>query len=137
VTLTSRALFEVTGDISESELARRVAAIRQELQQRGAPTALGQEFASTRRDRAELEEGRSQAIAALETQVIDAEEATAITRLGIERLVRRRVVRRRGGRLTVVDSTRARELLKYYAKALAALDMETPDVGRENAPALA
>src|SRR5206468_12821683 len=51
-----------------------------------------------------------------------AEEVEEIVRLGLERLVQRRVLEQAGGRVCCGAHRQARDLLAYYARSLAALE---------------
>jgi glycerol-3-phosphate O-acyltransferase len=121
VPLLATALLEGPG--TRVELARRVGALRRSLQERGVPTALGDEFEGVRRGRAALEEDeeRNRDLARLEGELLTAEEDEALVQLGEEHLLRRKLVSVDGDRIAAAATPRARELLEYYARSLARL----------------
>jgi glycerol-3-phosphate O-acyltransferase len=135
VPLVARALLDLR-EASTSRLAERVRDLRQELEDRGVPTALGEEFEEQRRGRARLEsdEHRNRDLLRLEGDVLALEEAEEIARLGIERLARRGAAISAGGAVRVGSHPHALELLEYYARSLAAVG---PPAGIEPRPAAA
>src|SRR5207245_3573635 len=76
VPLVARALLELR-EVSASRLAERVRDLRNELEALGVPTALGEEFESQRRGRAQLleDEDRNRDLLRLEADVLALEEA--------------------------------------------------------------
>ena len=133
VPLVARALLELR-EVSASRLAERVRDLRNELEALGVPTALGEEFESQRRGRAQLleDEDRNRDLLRLEADVLALEEAEEIVRIGVERLSRRRAVVSAGGGVRVGPHPHAVELLEYYARSLAVLE---PGAGAEPLPA--
>jgi glycerol-3-phosphate O-acyltransferase len=123
VPLLARAALELRCQATISELAVRVREVRAALEERGVPTALGREFDPQRAARADLRADveRNRDLARLETDLLAGEEAEQIVRLGLERLVRRRVLARTGTQVRAGDHPHARELLEYYARSLALL----------------
>jgi glycerol-3-phosphate O-acyltransferase len=123
VPLVARALLELR-DASESRLAERVRDLRLQLESRGVPTAMGEEFESIRAGREELEADaqRNRDLARLEGDLLALEEAEKIVRLGVERLARRRVAVVSGARVRIGSHPHATGLLEYYARSLAVLD---------------
>src|SRR5205823_5630719 len=65
---------------------------------------------------------RTRELAKLEGELLESEEAEEIARLGLERLVQRRVLELTGGRLRQGRHPHARDLLWYYARSLSALE---------------
>ena len=124
VPLLCRAALDLGCDATPSELAARVRELRDRLEQRGVPTALGREFDAQRAARADLEADfdRNRDLLRLETDLLAADEAEEIVRLGLAHLLRRRVLSRQGGRLRTGAHPHARELLQYYARSLAVLE---------------
>ena len=120
VPLLARVLLE-QGAGTEAELASRVRELRQKLEARGVPTALGKEFEALQQGKAALEEDehRNRDLARLEGDLIASEEDEAIVRLGAEHLARRKIIAVEGGRIAPAGTPRARELLEYYARSLA------------------
>ena len=133
VPLVARALLDLR-EVSASRLAERVRDLRNELEALGVPTALGEEFESQRRGRAQLleDEDRNRDLLRLEADVLALEEAEEIVRIGVERLSRRRAVVSAGGGVRVGPHPHAVELLEYYARSLAVLE---PGAGAEPLPA--
>jgi hypothetical protein len=123
VPLLARAALELRCQATISELTVRVRELRATLEERGVPTALGREFDPQRAARADLRADveRNRDLARLETDLLAGEEAEQIVRLGLERLVRRRVLARTGTQVRAGDHPHARELLEYYARSLAVL----------------
>jgi glycerol-3-phosphate O-acyltransferase len=123
VPLVARALLELR-EASPSRLAERVRDLRTELEAMGVPTALGEEFESQRRGRAQLleDEHRNRDLARLEADVLALEEAEEIARIGVERLSRRGAAVSAGGAVRVGPHPHAVELLEYYARSLSMLD---------------
>jgi len=128
VPLVARALLELGGEAHETDLASRVRDLRARLEALGVPVALGLEFDPHRRARAQLDEDeqRNRDLARLDADLLALEEAESILRLGLERLARRKVLRREGERIRVAGGERASDLLRYYALSLAALDQIEP-----------
>ena len=130
VPLVARALVEMKYQATEEQLVRRVRDLRAELAERGVPTALGVEFDSLRRARAQLaEEHRNRDLARLEGDVLELEEAEEIARLGLERLAQRKAISRDQGEVRLGAHPHAAELLEYYARSLAALDSSPAAAG--------
>lgn len=123
VPLVARALLDLR-DTSFSRLAERVRDLRNELEALGVPIALGEEFESQRRGRAQLleDEDRNRDLARLEGDVLSLEEAEEIARLGVERLSRRGAAVLAGGAVRIGARPHAVELLEYYARSLSAPD---------------
>ena len=125
VPLLARAVLELPLPASESALATRVRELRARLEERSVPTALGREFEGQRLARAALaaDEDRNRDLARLEADVLLLEEAEQIVHLGLERLQRRGALARRDGQVSLGAHPHARELLEYYARSLAALEV--------------
>ena len=123
VPLVARALLDLR-EASLSRLAERVRDLRADLEVRGVPIALGDEFEAQRRGRAALaaDEDRNRDLARVEGDLLSLEEAEEIVRLGVERLGRRRAAAVAGGGVRVGPHPHALELLEYYARSLAVLD---------------
>ncbi|HXN15274.1 MAG TPA: hypothetical protein VN878_02785, partial [Usitatibacter sp.] len=128
VPLVARAVLELGGEARESDLASRVRDLRARLEALGVPVALGLEFDPQRRAHAQLDEDdqRNRDLARLDADLLALEEAESILRLGVERLARRKVLRREGERIRVAGGERASDLVRYYARSLAALDQIEP-----------
>jgi hypothetical protein len=133
VPLVARALLELR-QASPSRLAERVRDLRNELEALGVPIALGEEFESQRRGRAQLleDEDRNRDLARLEADVLAMEEAEEIVRIGVERLARRKAAVSAGGAVRIGPHPHAVELLEYYARSLAVLE---PASGAQPLPA--
>ena len=123
VPLVARALLELR-EASPSRLAERVRDLRQELEARGVPVALGDEFEAQRRGRAQLAENedRNRDLLRLEADVLALEEAEELVRIGVERLGRRAAAEAAGNAVRVGAHPHALEILEYYARSLAVLD---------------
>jgi hypothetical protein len=65
---------------------------------------------------------RTRELARFEGELLAAEEAEEISRLGLERLVQRHILERAGNRIKCGSSAKARDLLAYYARSLAVLE---------------
>jgi len=124
VTLVARAALDLSCDASESEMLARVRELRERLEAAGVPLALGREFDPQRKARVELREdlARTRDLLRLEADLLAGEEAEEILRLGLERLMRRRVLARSAGRIQEGRHPHARDLLAYYARSLAVLE---------------
>ncbi len=124
VPLLARAALELSLPATESALASRVRELRVRLEERGVPTALGQEFDGQRLARAALlaDEDRNRDLARLEGDVLLLEEAEEIVHLALERLQRRGALEVRDGKVFLGAHPHATDLLDYYARSLAALD---------------
>jgi len=124
VTLVARAALDLSCDASESELLSRVRELRARLEESGVPLAMGREFDAQRKARAELRDdlARTRELARLEGEIVAGEEDEEILRLGLQRLVQRRALRVRGGRIAPGSHKHGRDLLAYYARSLAVLD---------------
>jgi len=98
--------------------------LRSRLEEGGVPLALGREFDPQRAARAALREDlpRTRELARFEGDLLAAEEVEEIVRLGLERLVQRRVLEQAGGRVCCGAHRQAGDLLAYYARSLAALE---------------
>ncbi len=118
VPLVAHAIDAAGGDLSEAALVQRVQEIRRTLEERGVPITPGVELDSLRTSRDTLDENRSRETALLEGELVGIEESETIVRLGVERLVRRRILRRNGDRIVLEDSQRARELIAYYKRSI-------------------
>jgi glycerol-3-phosphate O-acyltransferase len=120
VALVSRAALELRCDAGEGDLASRVRQIRAALDERGVPTAMGREFDAQRAARADLSEdlARNRDLLRLEDDLLAAEEAEEIVRLGLSHLALRKVLRLRDGRIEPGSHPHARDLLAYYARSL-------------------
>src|SRR6267142_833713 len=125
VTLTARAALDLSCDASTGDLVQRVRELRTRLEESGVPTALGSEFDPQRRARAELRDdlARTRDLARLEIDLLAGEEAEEIVRLGLKRLVQRRALATADGRARAGSHPHGRDLLTYYARSLAALDL--------------
>jgi hypothetical protein len=125
VTLTARAALDLSCDASIGDLVQRVRELRTRLEESGVPTALGREFDPQRRARAELRDdlARTRDLARLEVDLLAGEEAEEIVRLGLKRLVQRRALAKADGRVRAGSHPHGRDLLTYYARSLAALDL--------------
>ena len=123
VPLLARAALELGCDATPGELAAKVRELRTALEERGVVTALGREFDPQRAARAELSADldRNRDLLRLETDLLAAEEAEEIVRLGLERLVQRGALVEAGGRVRAGPLPHARDLLAYYARSLALL----------------
>ncbi len=130
VPLLARAALELALPATESELAIRVRELRVRLEERGVPTALGQEFDAQRLARAALvaDEERNRDLARLEGEVLLLEEAEQIVQLALERLQRRGALSLRDGKVVIGAHPHAAELLEYYARSLAALESPPGDI---------
>ena len=120
VPLVARAALDLDCDATESALAVRIGELRAQLEARGVPAALGREFDPHRAARAELQADaeRNRDLLRLESDVLAGEEAEQIARLGLERLVQRKALALRDGRVTAGPHPHAREILHYYARSL-------------------
>ena len=125
VTLVARAALDLSCDTSTGELVQRVRELRTRLEESGVPTALGREFDPQRRARAELRDdlARTRDLARLEIDLLAGEEAEEIVRLGLKRLVQRRALAKADGRVRAGSHPHGRDLLAYYARSLAALEL--------------
>ena len=130
VPLVARAVLELGGEPTESEVAERVREVRARLDALGVPTALGREFDPSRSAREAItdDENRNRDLARLEGEVLASEEAEQIVRIGLLRLARRQAVQVAGGKVLPGRHAHARELLEYYSRSLSALD-EVPAPG--------
>ncbi len=124
VPLLARAALDLGCDATVSELSARVRELRATLEERGVRTALGPEFDPQRAARADLRDDldRNRDLLRLETDLLAAEEAEEIVRLGLERLAGRQALARTAGRVRLGPHPHGRELLEYYARSLAVLD---------------
>jgi len=124
VSLVARAALDLGPDAAAGDLVVRVHDLRCRLEAIGIPLALGREFDPQRAARAALREDlpRTRELAKLEGELLESEEAEEIARLGLERLVQRRVLELTGGRLRQGRHPHARDLLWYYARSLSALE---------------
>jgi hypothetical protein len=124
VPLVARAALDLSCDASESELLSRLRELRARLEESGVPLAMGREFDAQRKARAELRDdlARTRELARLEGELLAGEEDEEILRLGLQRLVQRRALRVRDGRIAPGPHKHGRDLLAYYARSLAALD---------------
>lgn len=120
VPLVAAAALELDAPATESELALRVRELRARLEERGVPAAMGREFDPQRAARADLRDDpeRNRDLLRLEHDVLAGEEAEQMTRLGLERLLRRKALAVSAGRITLGAHPHARELLRYYARSL-------------------
>src|SRR6267142_2797737 len=125
VTLTARAALDLSCDASIGDLVQRVRELRTRLEESGVPIALGREFDPQRLARAELRDdlARTRDLARLEIDLLASEEAEEIARLGLKRLVQRRALATADGRARAGSHPHGRDLLTYYARSLAALDL--------------
>ena len=124
VSLVARAALDLGCDAGAGDLVDRVRELRSRLEEGGVPLALGREFDPQRAARAALREDlpRTRELARFEGDLLAAEEVEEIVRLGLERLVQRRVLEQAGGRVCCGAHRQARDLLAYYARSLAALE---------------
>ena len=124
VSLVARAALDLGCDAAAGDLVDRVRELRSRLEEGGVPLALGREFDPQRAARAALREDlpRTRELARFEGELLAAEEVEEIVRLGLERLVQRRVLEQAGGRVGCGAHPQARDLLAYYARSLAALE---------------
>jgi len=124
VSLVARAALDLGCDAAAGDLVDRVRELRSRLEEGGVPLALGREFDPQRAARAALREDlpRTRELARFEGELLAAEEVEEIVRLGLERLVQRRVLEQAGGRVCCGAHPQARDLLAYYARSLAALE---------------
>ncbi|TMB38376.1 MAG: hypothetical protein E6J58_09035 [Deltaproteobacteria bacterium] len=124
VSLVARAALDLGCDAAAGDLVDRVREVRSRLEEGGVPLALGREFDPQRAARAALREDlpRTRELARFEGDLLAAEEVEEIVRLGLERLVQRRVLEQAGGRVCCGAHRQARDLLAYYARSLAALE---------------
>src|SRR5438067_12260183 len=124
VSLVARAALDLGPDAAAGDLVDRVRELRSRLEEGGVPLALGREFDPQRAARAALREDlpRTRELARFEGDLLAAEEVEEIVRLGLERLVQRRVLEQAGGRVCCGAHRQARDLLAYYARSLAALE---------------
>src|SRR5205085_1728349 len=100
VALVARAALDLGCDASTSELTRCVGDLRGRLEAAGVRTAMGREFDPQRRGWTALREdlARTRDLARLVGELLASEESEEIVRLGLERLVGRRVLRMEGAR---------------------------------------
>lgn len=124
VALVARAALDLSCEGSEEEVAQRVGELRILLEEAGVPMAMGREFDPHRQARAALRDdlARTRDLARFEGELLAGEEAEQIARLGLERLVQRRVLALGDGRLGKGSHPRAGDLLLYYARSLAVLE---------------
>ena len=124
VPLVARAALDLSCDASESDLLARVRELRARLEENGVPLAMGREFDVHRKARAELRDdlARTRELLQLEGELLASEEDEEILRLGLRRLVQRKALSVRHGRVGAGPHKHGRDLLAYYARSLAALD---------------
>src|SRR5437763_101897 len=124
VSLVACAALDLGCDAAAGDLVDRVRELRSRLEEGGVPLALGREFDPQRAARAALREDlpRTRELARFEGDLLAAEEVEEIVRLGLERLVQRRVLEQAGGRVCCGAHRQARDLLAYYARSPAALE---------------
>jgi glycerol-3-phosphate O-acyltransferase len=124
VALVARAALDLGCDAAAGDLLERVRELRSCLEEASVPLALGREFDPQRDARAALQEDllRTRELARFEGELLAAEEAEEISRLGLERLVQRHILERAGNRIKCGSSAKARDLLAYYARSLAVLE---------------
>src|SRR3954469_4223238 len=125
VALVARAALDLGCDASTSELTRCVGDLRGRLEAAGVRTAMGREFDPQRRGWTALREdlARTRDLARLEGELLASEESEEIVRLGLERLVRRRALRMEGDRVSGGSHPHGLDLLRYYARSLAVIDL--------------
>src|SRR5438132_2994644 len=113
VSLVARAALDLGCDAAAGDLVDRVRELRSRLEDDGVPLALGREFDPQRAARAALREDlpRTRELARFEGELLAAEEVEEIVRLGLERLVQRRVLGRASGRVHCGSHRQARDLL--------------------------
>ena len=123
VALVARAALDLGCDAAAGDLLR-VRELRSCLEEASVPLALGREFDPQRDARAALQEDllRTRELARFEGELLAAEEAEEISRLGLERLLQRHILERAGNRIKCGSSAKARDLLAYYARSLAVLE---------------
>lgn len=115
VPLVARAALDLR-EATENALAVRVRELRTQLEEQHVPVALGREFDAHRAARKELHEDleRNRDLLRLETDVLATEEAERIVQIGVSRLLRRKAISQRDGRI----KAERQDLLEYYAKSL-------------------
>jgi len=123
VPLVARSLLALPSPVALTDLIDAVHEDRRRLRRLGARIVMGVDFEAAIAARRKLEDDAldgHHGIAELDREIIDVDEAEATTRLALELLSRRRLVRQRGDQVTLNETKRA--VLEYYARSLDGID---------------